>query len=62
MKNIILTASLVVFASVMAFAQPNLPVTPPNEEGPSAIPIDGGASILLGAGAVMGYKRLTKKK
>lgn len=62
MKNLLLTSALVICASVMAFAQPDLPATPPNEEGPSAVPIDGGASILLGAGAVMGYKRLTKKK
>lgn len=59
MKNVLLTASLVVFSSLLAFAQP---VTPPNEEGPSPVPVDGGASILLGAGAVMGYKRLTRKK
>jgi hypothetical protein len=59
MKNVLLTASLVVFVSLLAIAQP---VAPPNEDGPSAIPLDGGASILLGAGAVMGYKRLTRKK
>ena len=62
MKTLMLTLTVIAFAFTAAIAQPDLPATPPNEEGPSPVPVDGGASILLGAGAVMGYKRLTRKK
>lgn len=59
MKTLIFTLAVFALAFTTAVAQPT---TPPNEEGPSPVPIDGGASILLGAGAVMGYKRITRKK
>ena len=62
MKSFILTFALLATVSIAAFAQPELPVTPPNEEGPEPVPVDGGASLLLGAGALAGYRRLTKKK
>lgn len=59
MKTLSLTLMVFALAFTTATAQP---VTPPNEDGPSPVPVDGGASILLGAGAIMGYKRLTRKK
>jgi hypothetical protein len=62
MKALVLTLAIIAIGFTTAIAQPDLPATPPNEDGPSAVPIDGGASILLGAGAIMGYKRITKKK
>jgi hypothetical protein len=59
MKSLLLTLSVFALAFTIANAQPT---TPPNEEGPSPVPVDGGASILLGAGVIMGYKRITRKK
>ncbi|MFY8035348.1 MAG: PID-CTERM protein-sorting domain-containing protein [Flexibacteraceae bacterium] len=59
MKHLLLTLAVFALAFTSTFAQP---VASPNEDGPSPVPVDGGASILLGAGAIMGYKRLTKKK
>lgn len=59
MKTLLLTLSVFALALGTAIAQPT---TPPNEDGPSPVPVDGGASILLGAGAIMGYKRITRKK
>ena len=63
MKSLIIIFALGLGLSSVALAQPTtLPETPPNPNGPSPIPVDGGASLLLVSGAVMGLKRLNKKK
>ena len=49
-KICLATAALVVF-SQLAFAQP------PPPANPAAVPIDGGLSILLAAGAGLGAKK-----
>jgi len=63
MKTLIFSLAFTLAFGAIAIAQPTtLPETPPNANGPSAIPVDGGASLLLVSGAVMGLKRLNKKK
>ena len=53
-----LTFALCLLASVGAWA-----VDPPPIDGdPDPIPVDGGATLLLAAGATYAYKMLRKKK
>jgi hypothetical protein len=63
MKKLIFALAIVVAASV-ANAQPvNLGPQPSPENNPNnAVPIDGGASLLIAAGAAFGYRRLKGNK
>lgn len=63
MKNLFL-AIVLVFAGSYAFAQPtDLGPTPnPSNNPNAAVPVDGGASLLIAAGVAYGVKRMKAKK
>ena len=62
MKKIIFALAIVIAASV-ANAQPvNLGPQPNPNNTNTAVPIDGGASLLIAAGAAFGYRRLKGNK
>jgi len=56
----ILLLTLVLATSTAVYAE--LPPEPIDTTGPSSVPVDGGASLLLAAGAFAGFKRLKKSK
>ena len=61
MSKTLLGKLLIIFALVilpsLAIAQP-----PPLEDDPGQVPIDGGASLLVGAAVVYGAKKLRDRK
>lgn len=59
LRSLLLAFSLVAVSSV-AFAQ--LPPEPQDQNGPVAVPVDGGASLLLAGGAIAGIKKLRSSK
>jgi hypothetical protein len=58
------TAVFLLLATATAFAQPGTggptPNTPPTD--PTAVPIDGGASLLLASGVALGLKKLRDRR
>ena len=56
-KLILLSLGLTLAAFTTVMAQSGPPV-PPDQNGPAAVPVDGGASLLLMAGAAYGGKKL----
>lgn len=58
MKKVLLLLSFITLAGV-AYPQPP---DPPDEDGPFAIPVDGGASLLAAAGIAYGIKRFRDNK
>ncbi|MES2388964.1 MAG: hypothetical protein V4543_13255 [Bacteroidota bacterium] len=56
-KLLLLTLGLTMTALTSVMAQDE-PPNPPDEDGPTSIPVDGGASLLLIAGATYGHKKL----
>jgi hypothetical protein len=59
LRSLILAFSLVAISSVV-YAQ--LPPEPEDQNGPSPVPVDGGASLLLAGGAIAGFKKLRSSK
>jgi hypothetical protein len=59
LRSLLIAVSLVATSSV-AFAQ--LPPEPIDQNGPSPVPVDGGASLLLAGGAIAGIKKLRSAK
>lgn len=65
LRSVLLTAALVLVAGGLnlALAQGDGPgSTGPVPGAPVAVPIDGGASLLLAAGAAFGLRRLRKMR
>lgn len=52
----LLTLTIILLATVVAFAQPGLP------SAPSQAPIDGGLGLLAAAGGAYAYKKLRDKR
>jgi len=57
MKSLLLTAALLVAACSLALAQPGSGGPLPGQS-PTAVPLDGGASLLLAGGVAYGLRRL----
>ncbi|TYZ14395.1 hypothetical protein FY528_01305 [Hymenobacter lutimineralis] len=56
-----LTAALLCITS-LAFAQGEPPEGGPEPDAPTAVPIDGGASLLLAAGVGLGLRQLRRRQ
>lgn len=63
-KNTLLTALSGTVACIMLTIAPALAQTDPGSGGPTptAVPIDGGASILLASGVAFGLKKLRDRR
>lgn len=60
--NILLVGGLLVAGSNAAFAQGEPPEGGPEPDAPTNVPIDGGASLLLAAGAALGASHLRRRR
>ena len=61
MKNLLITAALLLAVAGLAQGQPG--ATGPNPTPPAtAVPLDGGASLLLAAGVAGGLRRLRQRR
>ena len=60
MKSFLLTAALVTAACSLALAQPGSGGPAPTS--PTAVPLDGGASLLLASGAAYALRRLRRRR
>ncbi|MCR5888482.1 hypothetical protein LRS06_12030 [Hymenobacter sp. J193] len=66
MKNVLLKlllmGSLLIMASVAHAQSDEPPEGGPMPDDPTAVPIDGGASLLLAAGVGLGVRQLRRRK
>ncbi|MCC3153339.1 hypothetical protein Q3A66_10910 [Hymenobacter sp. BT770] len=63
MKSFLLTAALFAASYSLALAQPGSGgPTPTTPTAPTAIPLDGGVSLLLAGGVVYGMRRLKERR
>ena len=60
MKNLFLTASLLLAAGLVQAQAPA--TTGPTPQAATEVPIDGGASLLLASGVAYGLKRLRQRR
>ncbi|QIX61226.1 hypothetical protein FY528_03280 [Hymenobacter lutimineralis] len=60
--NLLLVGGLLVAGSTAAYAQGEPPEGGPEPDAPTDVPIDGGASLLLAAGAALGAGQLRRRK
>jgi hypothetical protein len=58
MKKLLLFTGVLAIAGLTSVMAQSGPPVPPDQNGPVAIPVDGGASILLAAGAAYGAKKV----
>ena len=56
------TAFFVLILAATAVAQPTTGGPTPGTQQPAAVPIDGGVSLLLAAGAAYGLRRLRNRR
>ena len=62
-KHALLSALCVLFSAATALAQPGSGgPTPSPTVDPTAVPIDGGASLLLASGVAFGLKKLRDRR
>ena len=62
MKKLVLSAALLLAASYAAPAQPGDTGPNPNAASPTAVPLDGGAGLLLASGVAYGLRRLRQRR
>lgn len=61
LKNLLLVSALLL--ATRAYAQPGSGgPTPPNPAAPTAVPLDGGATLLLASGVVYGLRHLRQRR
>ena len=60
LRSLFIAVSLVAITS--AVSAQGLPPEPIDQNGPSPVPVDGGASLLLAGGAIAGIKKLRSAK
>ena len=62
MKKLVITAALLLAAGGLAQAQAPTTTGPTPQADPTAVPIDGGAGLLLASGVAYGLQRLRARR